>query len=353
MNKFQEGDIVKFIDEEGGGKIIKIIDETKVIILDDNGFDYEVDTSSIMLFKRKKDKKKYPSNNQHPQKHSQQIPNPPVQNTITQTSTLTTSLKQIKESSVIKHKTGNILLAFVPQTNHILISDIDIVLINDSNYKLYYQIAVKKEQHFTTIDDNILEPNTQISILSTDRKDLLNLKEIIIRGILILPSFIKEGHPFEEIIKLKPVKFTKEGSFKKNHYFDIPAIIYNIYTINKTVEFSELYQKEQKKPKNSLPQETFNSEKIEIDLHIEKLEKNYNLLSNDQMLDIQKKYFIQTLEKALQSTTVKHFVVIHGIGNGRLKMEIRRILREDYPKLKFEDAAMSEYGFGATLIKIR
>ena len=124
--------------------------------------------------------------------------------------------------------------------------------------------------------------------------------------------------------------------------------------MHRFIEFAENYEKQYGNiASKNVIRGIFTTEKVEIDLHIEELEKNYRQLTPDQMVKIQLDYFIKNLEKALISEKVKHFVVIHGVGNGRLKTEIRRTLREDYPRLKFSDAPFDEYGYGATLIKIR
>jgi dsDNA-specific endonuclease/ATPase MutS2 len=48
---------------------------------------------------------------------------------------------------------------------------------------------------------------------------------------------------------------------------------------------------------------------------------------------------------------VKRFVVIHGVGKGRLRDEIRKQLSAD--NIEHYDAPLSKYGFGATEIIIR
>lgn len=47
-------------------------------------------------------------------------------------------------------------------------------------------------------------------------------------------------------------------------------------------------------------------------------------------------------------------VFIHGVGTGKLKEEIRRILAAEYPGCSYQDAPFSRYGFGgATLVTIK
>ncbi len=351
MTTFREGDIVKFIDEVGGGKILKVLGEDSVLLLDDNGFDYEVESSRLMLVKPAGGKKK--KNNKPASHKTVSLSFSRSGKIVEQKMSSSASIEDIKETTLQKYETTKIVLAFVPENNNTLIADLNLYLINDSPYKLHYQIAVKKETAFTTVEDGMLEANTQLLISTISRKQLLSLKELIIRGILVLPSFIKEGKPFEEIIKIKPVRFTREGSYKKNEYFDMPSILHYINPVRKQVEFPENYDKKYTSDRKTdkLPGR-FTSEKVEIDLHIENLEKNYRQLTPDQMLSIQLSHFVKVLEKALISDTVKYLVIIHGVGNGKLKTSIRKILREDYPALKFSDAPFEEYGYGATLIKI-
>ncbi len=347
--KFSKGDIVKFIDELGGGKILEVKDENTVVLLDDNGFDYEVEASRLMLVKpaAQKNTSKHAAEKK---KNNYVSGKPQVKSVI---SAAESDISKIKETGVHRYGQVNIYFAFVPQTKNVLIADLDLYLINDSEYKLYYQIALKKESSFTTIEDGVLEPGMQIKFLSPDKRDLLKVKEFMVRGFVVLPTFIKEGKPFEEVIKVKHVKFTKEGSFKKNDYFDVPAMLIPLKVMHRFVEFAEDNEKHYGDVSSKKVRGVFTSEKVEIDLHIEELEKNYRQLTPDQMINIQIDYFIKNLEKALISEKVKYFVVIHGVGNGRLKTEIRRILREDYPRLKFSDAPFDEYGYGATLVKIR
>ncbi|MFP4019887.1 MAG: Smr/MutS family protein [Bacteroidales bacterium] len=46
-------------------------------------------------------------------------------------------------------------------------------------------------------------------------------------------------------------------------------------------------------------------------------------------------------------------VFIHGVGNGRLRYELRKSLDKDYPDLDYQDASFQEYGYGATLVFLR
>jgi dsDNA-specific endonuclease/ATPase MutS2 len=63
-------------------------------------------------------------------------------------------------------------------------------------------------------------------------------------------------------------------------------------------------------------------------------------------------HFKSKLEEAIHTHTRK-IVFIHGVGNGVLKMEIRKELDRRAKKLTYQDASFKEYGYGATLVQIK
>jgi len=73
-------------------------------------------------------------------------------------------------------------------------------------------------------------------------------------------------------------------------------------------------------------------------------------LTNGDMLQIQLTHARKKLEDAVIRRCRK-VVFIHGVGNGRLKTEIRQML-QGYTGLEFFDASLSKYGQGATEVRL-
>jgi dsDNA-specific endonuclease/ATPase MutS2 len=90
--------------------------------------------------------------------------------------------------------------------------------------------------------------------------------------------------------------------------------------------------------------------RFEVDLHIEELLEDTSGMENADIIRYQLRYFEKCLDEA-QRRPVKRFVVIHGVGKGRLRDEIRKQLSAD--NIEHYDAPLSKYGFGATEIIIR
>jgi dsDNA-specific endonuclease/ATPase MutS2 len=91
---------------------------------------------------------------------------------------------------------------------------------------------------------------------------------------------------------------------------------------------------------------------LEIDLHIENLIDSHRGMQNFQILEVQMANFRRSLILAL-SRRLKKMVVIHGVGEGVLRQEIRNELKAYYPNFEFYDASYQVYGYGATEILLK
>jgi dsDNA-specific endonuclease/ATPase MutS2 len=89
----------------------------------------------------------------------------------------------------------------------------------------------------------------------------------------------------------------------------------------------------------------------EVDLHIEELVDNTKGMNNSAILNIQLNHFRLKLEQAMAANALR-IIFIHGIGNGKLRSEIHRILTS-YDNIRFQDASYRKYGFGATEVILK
>lgn len=89
---------------------------------------------------------------------------------------------------------------------------------------------------------------------------------------------------------------------------------------------------------------------MEVDLHLEKLVDDESGLSDGEKLSFQIDYFERMLNTAIRERKRK-LVVIHGVGEGVLREEVRKTLQY-YEGCRFDDADPRRYGYGATVIDI-
>ncbi|MFN8777550.1 MAG: Smr/MutS family protein [Flavobacteriales bacterium] len=90
----------------------------------------------------------------------------------------------------------------------------------------------------------------------------------------------------------------------------------------------------------------------EVDLHIHELLDRHEGMSNSEIISIQLEHFERMLRNA-EEKKVQRIIFIHGVGQGVLRSEIRKMLRDYYPQCEFLDAPYHIYGYGATEVRIR
>ena len=75
-------------------------------------------------------------------------------------------------------------------------------------------------------------------------------------------------------------------------------------------------------------------------------------MSNFQILNIQISHFKSFLNSSIAKKANK-IVVIHGVGEGVLRHDIRKELDVYHPSFEFYDASYEEFGYGATEIILK
>ncbi|MBT8218218.1 MAG: Smr/MutS family protein, partial [Bacteroidia bacterium] len=91
---------------------------------------------------------------------------------------------------------------------------------------------------------------------------------------------------------------------------------------------------------------------IEIDLHIDKLTAHHHNLDKLQKLTIQLESMKRYIDTA-KRLRIDHVFLIHGVGKGKLRDEIAKILRKDEDILYFKNEYHPKYGYGATEVVFR
>ena len=90
----------------------------------------------------------------------------------------------------------------------------------------------------------------------------------------------------------------------------------------------------------------------EIDLHFEEIAPSNAGLTNTEILYKQlavfKRFYHEAREKKM-----RRIYIIHGVGKGVLRQEIRLFLQGQNGAVEFLDGSYQEYGFGATQVELR
>ncbi len=88
-----------------------------------------------------------------------------------------------------------------------------------------------------------------------------------------------------------------------------------------------------------------------IDLHIEKIYPNYRQLEKWDILNRQMGYLKAQLQR-VKSQNIKKVVIVHGVGEGKLRKEVHQLL-DSLKNIDYHEASYVEFGQGATQVEFR
>lgn len=328
--KLRIGDKVRFLNEKGEGIITRFKDKNYAFVQMNDGFEIPYFIKELVPI------------------HTELILNSEADN-----------LDLNPESGVAD------AVYFVIEPDHelqVLVNDYNIYLFNSSSYNLLYAYSIKDDAYFQTLKYGEVGAYQKILLKQVKIDYFKEYPYQKIECILFKNTHYRAQIPIAETIFVNPsnlnkTQLIKHSEFKRAVYafllkdeFIVAQNIEQELTqedINKlktikefksTVKSSKSHKEQQKKLEK------------EIDLHIEELVENLSGLSNHEMLSIQLEKVEKELDFAM-ANGIKKLVFIHGVGNGRLKMEIQKILKST-KGVTFQDASYKEYGFGATQVNI-
>lgn len=344
------GDRVRFLNSIGGGVVTKIVNREMVMVTDEDGFEVPtlarecvvVETETTIHTQEKKKEKEIETLEDFVEREKE-------------------NETYVPEEDSPEGEIMNVLLAFLPQNQKALsATNYDAYLVNDSNYYLCYNVAAVVGTKFVSKSVGFIQPNTKILLEEVDRNDLNDWEQLRVQIMALKQKRTYTLKPVYDVqLKLNAVKFYKLHSFVENDYFDelalICPIVKNDVSVSPVVTEDDieriLQQKETVFPaKVSVKQKT--PEILVKDLHINQLIDNTNGMSAGDMLQ----YQLDTFNKLMQEHAKRKgqkIVFIHGKGNGVLRKEILKQLKQKYSTCYVQDASFQEYGYGATMVTIR
>ncbi len=347
----KRGDKVKFLNDVGGGVVTRV--EGKILYVEDEiGFDVPVPVHEVVLIETAEETspKEVDALTGKQDEAPEGFDTPGVEDD--------------SDDDLIDpaHDDNNprFYLAFTHPGGISPEEQLPLYIVNDSNYYCFYLIIQMGEDGLGRVlfNGRIL-PNTKEQL---GQMELIGL-DVNWQVQLLLYRKDKPQRlfdPVNELVKIKAHRFFKDNSFAVNDFFHEKAVLLPILKdeFEKKVEAlsaSETRQILQEKGEFQVREPRKRVEKtpdvVEVDLHIHELLDDTRGLTNAELLKIQLDRVHAVMEEYANKQGQK-IVFIHGIGNGTLKHEVRRLLNTRYKKHNFQDASFREYGFGATMVVI-
>ncbi|MCI4668168.1 MAG: DUF2027 domain-containing protein [Bacteroidia bacterium] len=220
-----------------------------------------------------------------------------------------------------------------------------LIIVNPEPVDILFTCYLKSGKRFEGIAAGTLQSGELFTLMQIDKSELNKVKAIYFQALQFLPG---KGFPHAPLQRelswdksklLQPVKYfkllKKDGwafSIRENKQFkDVKAI--------ENTEFVKIRKADEAKPRPE----------GEVDLHIEELVKKPHLLKPSEMLKIQLEELKKQLDKAIMENYAS-LVVIHGVGEGKLKKEVHKLVKSIKAVKAFEQADLKKYGNGATKI---
>ena len=369
----KKGDKVRFLNEEGGGKVSRIEGRT-IYVMDEDGFEIPVTEHDIVVVseedaqkqgsptppvtasKPKREKKTSETRDNEAEEDETRYDEDYLMPTAKKGEETT---RYSYDAEATDDNDPHFALALT-RTDGGKTGTLDLHVVNDSNYFASYVVMrIDSKGEATTIDARTIEPNTKEKI------DTMNPQQVdgqTWRVSLLLYKKYRSYRPIGAMdVELKPksTKLFRDSSFVENDYFDEKAMVMHVIRDEMAEKVEQLRESDLRKGagegRHPEPAKKSVTSKpgalIEVDLHIEELLPDTRGLDNKDMLKVQTDHFKTVMEQNRQRKGQK-IVFIHGVGQGVLKAEILRLLRTSYPTAQVQDASFSEYGFGATMVTI-
>lgn len=333
--KLHEGDKVKFLNSTGGGTVTRLLDSRMAMVADEDGFEMPTLISELV----KADTEEAVAEDE------------PI-------------VDYLPAESVEKRTSEEIFLAYVPHDQKWLVTGpVDVFLINNTSHDVIYNLFRRTARgHFRGIDYGSLFAGTRHLLATTDRDLITDWTEGSLQFLFHKERMEKVIPPFNSEFQIEVEKFSREESYRRSRLVDARGILVRIISLTGYIDEHRLI-KDDTGPSPSRNQ-LFETEpssplifrhqtgqrKAVVDLHIHELIDDPSNLQAGEILEFQKKYFINCLETALDN----HFlnvIFIHGVGDGILRKELESHLKKT-EGIEWFDAPMSTYGTGALEVRI-
>ena len=323
--KLRIGQKVRFLKGTEEGVISKIVNDNIIEVEIEDGFNIPVLKKEVVVIAKEED-----SFFQNTEEEEPEV--------------------ALQKSNLPVNNTKGIFLAF----SEINDQELSLHFINNTSHQLLFSFSKIQHEEQEGIAAGLIEKQDVKKIGALSRSDFDSWSNINIQILFFKTGIFDLKEPFNKRLKLKA-----SSIFKKKTTAPIlgkSAYLYQIDISDKknVLDPQKLKESlyESKEIEDNYVQESQKTVNTLIDLHIDKILKEYNHLSNSEILELQ----ISTLEKSLNnaiSAGIDEFTIIHGIGEGILKNSIHKILRET-PNIKFaENHNLEKFGKGATLVRIQ
>jgi len=345
----QAGDRVRFLNEAIEGTVVQLLSNGRVEVLTTDGFNNVVPINQLV-------KVEFEINLAHsPQQTEPVVLKEPEESAPAE--------KKIKtpESFLNYLEADETIYSAVLLTDELspLTTDVEIYLLNNSSTSGIFVLSkrIGDQQELVTAD--MLPARSQKMIGKFSQDELHLFDGFLLQMILFKSGTYNRRSAFEKTLRIDSSQFLDNSYWEKlggmaNRVLLMPLIevkasketdinqLLNKFTPGKEI----LLQKKSENRKRGASKFVVLTKEKVVDLHIEELLKDFEGMSNAQIISYQLNYFLKEMDQAIMNKLHK-ITFIHGVGQGVLKSAIREELKK-FDKIEFSEGPPEKYGYGAT-----
>lgn len=356
-NMIKIGDKVRYLDAVGGGVVTKFQSKDVILVLEPDGFETPVLARQVVVVEPT-DAYNFPKETPAVSKTNVAQVSAEVADEEPEFVLPPYQFNERDETS--EGEFLSIYLAFVPcDIKQLQTTDMDLYLINDSNYYLNFQL-LSGVLDMGIRTQNSIEPHTKLLLETVNKLALNDFEELRFQATAYKKRRFNAKPAIDISLSINPTKFYKLHSFRDTDFFDEPTLLMTLVerdVMNFAAQITpEALQKamsqKEVKPANPTVYKKAQPEIIEVDLHAHELLDSVAGLTNGELLQMQLDKFNEVMRTHLKKKGQK-IVFIHGKGEGVLRKELEKQLKLKYRTCDYQDASFQQYGFGATQVTIR
>ncbi len=371
--EFKPGDKVRFLNEKGGGVVVRMINSVMASVAIEDGFEIPTLVANLILIDPQgksaeifakgsesnvkvdiRNQPKLPE--QKPAKVEMRAP----------ASESFDPVSKIQPAANSKPVAKGVYMAFVPlRDEDVVLGDLEVFLLNHTDADLLFSIFSKEEDNsYCGFDYGSIPRHSKLLVDTIKREEVGKWSSGIVQLLFHSEQSVRVLAPVSQEFRIKASRFYTEGSFPAFALlYDRKALVYTLCELERLPSTVDqlILEKSQNEP---LPVSALQFKvgadidrhqiaplEAEVDLHISTLRDDFAELSPHQILQVQIRYFEKMLESAI-AFNYRKVVFIHGIGNGTLKQMILGKLH-DYELMEVRAASFEKYGNGAIEVLIR
>ncbi len=334
--KYQIGDIVLLLHSNEEGRIVDLIND-EMLMVDVKGVTFPVykDQVDFPYFKRFSEKKIWSTKKE--KKYIDDV--------------------RKEKHEIVPRTEDGVWLTFLPvmdtdEFGDVVVEEMKLHLVNHTRttYNFIYKLHFFGEPDFEL--KNTIQPFEDFYLHDIEFASLNDSPSFDFEFSLLQPAKNKETH-YETSVRLKPKQlFAKIEELKQKNLATFSQLLFENYPDNvheDKVEMGKLAAKGYKIYEASEARKHLEPARSVVDLHIEKLTDNWRRMSNYEIVSLQ----LKTFEKYYDLALAHHqpsLIIIHGVGEGKLRDEIHDKLRLKREVKSFVNQYHPNFGYGAAEI---